>query len=153
MDSDIFTGFNTTSDGFFAFSEIIRYAPAFCAPVMRPSPQRATARRFERCRRFAASIAEMYFMPYIVYISSMTILYSQLGTMSRRSNGFTVFYMLFFVFKAQGRRSPPPLHPYGCLYSGFISASFFSVTALPITVPPLMHSNAIHNMRWLWSPV
>ena len=71
------------SDGFFAFSGIIHYAPAFCAPVMRPSPQRATTRRLERCQRSAASIAEMYFMPYIVYISSLTILYSQHGIMSR----------------------------------------------------------------------
>ena len=70
------------SDGFFAFSGIIQYAPAFCAPVMRPSPQRATTRRLERCQRSAASIAEMYFMPYIVYISSLTILYSQHGIMS-----------------------------------------------------------------------
>ena len=81
------------SVGFFAFSGIIHYAPAFCAPVMRPSPQRATTRRLERCQRFAASIAEMYFMPYIVYISSLTILYSQPGIMSRGSNRFAIFYM------------------------------------------------------------
>ena len=86
------------SDGFFAFSGIIQYAPAFCAPVMRPSPQRATTRRLERCQRSAASIAEMYFMPYVVYISSLTILYSQPGIMSRGSNRFAVFYMLIFVF-------------------------------------------------------
>ena len=42
------------SDGFFAFSGIIQYAPAFCAPVTRPSPQRATTRRLERCQRSAA---------------------------------------------------------------------------------------------------
>ena len=70
------------SDGFFAFSGIIQYAPAFCAPVMRPFEQRATTRRLERCQRSAASIAEMYFMPYIVYISSLIILYSQHGIMS-----------------------------------------------------------------------
>ena len=98
------------SDGFFAFSGIIQYAPAFCAPVMRPSPQRATTRRLERCQRSAASIAEMYFMLYIVYISSLTILYSQLGTMSRGSNSSAVFLHVNFRFKAQGRRNPPPLH-------------------------------------------
>ena len=52
------------SDGFFAFSGIIQYAPAFCAPIMRPSPQRATTRRLERCQRSAASIAEMYLKIY-----------------------------------------------------------------------------------------
>ena len=30
---------------------------------------------------------------------------------------------------------------------------FFSVTAVPITAPPLMNSNAIHSMRLLVSPV
>ena len=139
------------SDGFFAFSGIIQYAPAFCAPIMRPPPQRATTWRLERCQRSAASIAEMYLMPYIVYISSLTILYSQLGIISGGSNRFAVFCMYIFVFKAQGRRKPPPLHRlcvrfYFCFF-------FFSVTAVPITAPPLTNSSAIHSMRLLVSPV
>ena len=110
------------SDGFFAFSGIIQYAPAFCAPVMRPSPQRATTRRLERCQRSAASIAEMYFMPYIVYISSLTILYSQLGTMSREGSCFAVFICEFSSFKSTGAAQTAAPVPFVCLYSGFISA-------------------------------
>ena len=98
------------SGDFFAFSGIIQYAPAFCAPIMRPSPQRAITRRLERCRRSAASIAEMYFMPYIVYISSLTILYSQLGIMSRGSNCFTFYMQIFAVFKSQGAAKAAALH-------------------------------------------
>ena len=114
------------SDGFFAFSGIIQYAPAFCAPVMRPSPQRATTRRLERCQRSAASIAEMYFMLYIAYISSLTILYSQLGTMSRGSNRCAVFlHVNFRFFKAQGRRKPPPLDRMCvCIQVSFLLFSF-----------------------------
>ena len=107
------------SDGFFAFSGIIQYAPAFCAPIMRPSPQRATTRRLERCQRSAASIAEMYLMPYIVYISSLTILYSQLGIISGGSNRFAVFACIFSFLKHKGGANRRPCTV--CV-SGFISA-------------------------------
>ena len=141
------------SDGFFAFSGIIQYAPAFCAPVMRPSPQRATTRRLERCQRSAASIAEMYFMPYIVYISSLTILYSQLGTMSRGSNCFAVFACKFSFLKHKGGATRRPCTVCVSLFRCYFCFFFFSVTAVPITAPPLINSNAIHSMRLRVSPV
>ena len=141
------------SGGFVAFSGIIQYAPAFCAPIMRPSPQRATTRRLERCRRSAASIAEMYFMPYIVYISSLTILYSQLGIMSRGSNCFTFTCKFSLFLNRKERRKPPPCTVCVSVFDFYFCFFFFAVTSVPITVPPLMSSNAIHSMRLLVSPV
>ena len=90
------------SDGFFALSGIIQYAPAFCAPVMRPSEQRATTRRLERCQRFAASMAEIYF---IGYTTSLIILYSQHGIMSRAFSIKVRKYSKKLSLKASPRNS------------------------------------------------
>ena len=104
------------SDGFFTFSGIVQYAPAFCAPVMRPSPQRATARRLERCQRSAASIAvhRLHFLSdYIVFSIWNNVKGKQL---------FRGFSLVNFRFLSTGVAQTAAPVPYMCLYSGFIFA-------------------------------
>ena len=65
---------------------------------------------------------------------------------------FAVFTCKFSVFKDKGganRRPAPCVSAFGFYFCFF----FFSVTAVPITAPPLIKSNAIHNIKLLLSPV
>ena len=141
------------SDGFFAFSGIIQYAPAFCAPVMRPSPQRATTRRLERCQRSAASIAEMYFMPYIVYTPLRLYYILNMEQCQEKAAVLQVFICEFSSFKNRGGANRRPCTVCVSVFRLYFCFFFFSVTAVPITAPPLTNNSAIHSMRLLLSPV